>query len=364
MNPVLEGRARLAGEPLVRAAQPRAQPLQPPPARPRREDLDRAKGLAILLVVIGHLVARQPPAGNQWYVVLKEALYLFHMPFFMYLSGYVTFLSGAAGAPPSKWGRLVSRRAERLLLPFILFGMVIAVGKLVASQFLHVDNLPASLPQAVMGMVWYTDHSPATSVWYIAVLFVLCVVTPPLLRMLGGSTARLAILAMAVYLLPLPHVMYLDRVGTYFLFFVLGGLAWEQGERWLAFMDRYAWVALAALVAVCALLMMPWADSVDSRTKLLAAGLVSMPALHGVVRAIRRDPLGMLMLLGTYSFVIYLLNTVFIGLTKAVMLRFFDWDGTNFLIYAPALLLAGVLLPLLMKRYLFARIPYVDRLTS
>ena len=346
-----------------------AQGSRPPAApggsgRSRREDLDRAKGLAILLVVIGHLVAREPPAGNEWYVVLKQALYLFHMPFFMYLSGYVTFLSGAARLPPSKWGTLLSRRAERLLLPFVVFGLVIAVGKIVAARFLYVDNLPASLPQALLGMVWYTDASPATSVWYIAVLFVLCIITPPLLRMLGGSTLRLAILAAAIYLLPLPHVMYLDRVGTYFLFFVLGGLAWESGDRWLAFIDRHAWLAVSALVGVCTLLLLPWADRLDGRVGLLIAGVVSMPALHGLVRVLTRDPFGVLMLLGTYSFVIYLLNTVFIGLTKAVMLRFFDWDGANFLIYAPVLLAAGLLLPLLVKRWLFVRVPYVDRLTS
>lgn len=43
-------------------------------AKERRLDLDRAKGLAILLVVYGHIVARQAPANNEWYVWSKEAL--------------------------------------------------------------------------------------------------------------------------------------------------------------------------------------------------------------------------------------------------------------------------------------------------
>src|SRR5690606_17267113 len=136
----------------------------------------------------------------------------------------------------------------------------------------------------------------------------------------------------------------------YFLFFVLGGLAWENGDRWLAFIDRHAWLAMAALLALCALLLTPLADRLDAKAALLLAGVASMPALHGFVRAISRDPGGVLMLLGTYSFVIYLLNTVFIGLTKAVMLRFLDWDGANFLLYVPVLLAAGLLLPLLVKR--------------
>ena len=48
----------------------------------RRDDIDRAKGLAILLVVFGHLVARADPADVAWYEPLRRAVYAIHMPFF------------------------------------------------------------------------------------------------------------------------------------------------------------------------------------------------------------------------------------------------------------------------------------------
>ena len=54
-----------------------------------RPDIDRAKGLAILLVVFGHLMASGYPRGNAWYDTAKDIVYTFHMPFFMYLSGTV-----------------------------------------------------------------------------------------------------------------------------------------------------------------------------------------------------------------------------------------------------------------------------------
>src|SRR5580704_9173640 len=116
-------------------------PAQVEPHKPRRRlDLDRAKGLGILLVVIGHLVARNSPRDNDWYIALKHALYHFHMPFFMYLSGYVVFLTGAARITPAQWPDFTSRRMYRLLLPFVLFGLVILFGKLVAADFIQVDN--------------------------------------------------------------------------------------------------------------------------------------------------------------------------------------------------------------------------------
>src|SRR6478735_6063336 len=84
--------------------------------RQRRLDIDRAKGLAILLVVAGHLVAHDSPDGITWYEPLRYLLYRFHMPFFLYLSGTVAVLSGVLTAPPTSWPRQALRRAERLLL--------------------------------------------------------------------------------------------------------------------------------------------------------------------------------------------------------------------------------------------------------
>ena len=87
------------------------------------------------------------------------------MPYFMYLSGYVTFLSGAARVTPAAWPLMVSKRAFRLLLPFVIFGIAIVIGKMIAAHFMYVDNLPDSIGGALRGLLWNTDFSPATSVW-------------------------------------------------------------------------------------------------------------------------------------------------------------------------------------------------------
>jgi fucose 4-O-acetylase-like acetyltransferase len=331
--------------------------------RPRRLDLDRAKGLGILLVVIGHLVARTAPQGNEWYIALKHALYHFHMPFFMYLSGYVVFMTGAARIAPSKWPAFTRGRAYRLLLPFVLFGLAILVGKLVTSRFIAVDNLPGSLDQGLWGLVWNTDASPAESVWYIAVLFALSILTPPLLWLLRGRAALLLVFALILYVLPVPHVMYLDRVARYMSFFAMGGLASETGKAWLDLVDRYFAWALIALLGALWLALTVFA-SWDPDVALFVCGTLSMPALHGLVRHRYFSGSSLLLTLGTYTFVIYLLNTPFIGLVKGAMLKVFPWDGVNFLIYAPVLTIAGTLLPILLKRHVLSRVPALDRMTS
>jgi len=332
------------------------------PTADRRTDLDRAKGLGILLVVLGHIVARDPPLGNDWYMVLKAGIYEFHMPFFLYLSGYVTFLSGAARVAPALWPRLVARRALRLLLPFAVFGFVLVGGKLLAAHVLYVDNVPASAGAALVDLLWTTDRSPAVSVWYMFVLFIACVATPPLLWIARGRSSLVLVLALLAYGVGFPHRLYADRIAGYFVFFVLGGMAAEAGDRWLQWLDRYR-VAAQVSFAVAVVAGVAFSGHIDRQWALLVCGCLSMPALHGLIRRVPATE-RWLLVLGAYSFVIYLLNTLCIGLAKGLLLKLLPWDGSNFLVFAPALLLAGLAGPMLVKRYLFRAVPALDRITA
>jgi fucose 4-O-acetylase-like acetyltransferase len=311
----------------------------------RMKELEQAKGLAILLVVFGHLVAREDPAGVTWYEPLRMAVYLFHMPFFLYLSGYVAGLSGAAWTPPGAWPRLARARASRLLLPFLAFGLFILVGKLTLGRVVAVDNVPADFWSGLRALVWDTGRSPATSVWYMLVLFVYALALP-VLAWCGGRRVLLGV-AVLLYVLPAPPLLYLDRICLFFAFFVAGVCAASAGGRWLAAIDRWRYFAWAGFAALLLVAWSGWLPVLGSpyRLWLLAVGLAAMPALHALMRA---WPCGWLRWLGGYVFPIYLLNTICIGLTKAALLPVMAWDGAHFLLFAAALMTAGVCGPIIV----------------
>jgi len=305
-------------------------------AAQRRDDLDRAKGLAIVLVVFGHLVAREGPAGVTWYEPLRQAVYLFHMPFFLFLSGTAAALSGAADT--AHWPSLARRRAVRLLGPFAAFGLIILAGKLALGPFLAVDNLPPDPWSGLRALVWDTANSPATSVWYLFALFVFSLATPPL-RRAGGFPALLGAAAL-LYLLPAPPLLYLDRISGYFLFFAAGVLAGAHAARWDAIADRAWKPALAALLAT---LVLASRLALPHKAGMLAAGLLAMPALHGLARAWASPALSWL---GRRVLAIYLLNTICIGLAKAALLPALGWNAAGFPVLAAALMAAGLLGPI------------------
>ena len=93
-------------------------------------------------------------------------------------------------------------------------------------------------------------------------------------------------------------------------------------------------------------------------------GPLSLPALHAFVRLPGIYKSRLLLFLGAYCYVIYLFNTIFIGVTKGVMFHIMSWDGPNFLIFAPILFLAGILGPVLLKRLVFKHNKFLDTMTA
>jgi hypothetical protein len=98
---------------------------------------------------------------------------------------------------------------------------------------------------------------------------------------------------------------------------------------------------------------------------LLLCGLLSIPALHGLVRRPLVACLHWPLVLGHYAMAIYLFNTLAIGAGKALLLRFgAGWDATHFPLHVAVALALGIGVPILLKRVVFARVPWLDRLTA
>jgi fucose 4-O-acetylase-like acetyltransferase len=328
--------------------------------RGRRLDLDRGKGVAILLVVIGHIVAAAPPIGAEWYDTLRYAIYRFHMPFFFYLSGYVVWLSGALRTPDAEMPRFAARRARRLLLPFLLLGVAVLLGKLAAGRFVHVDNLPAGLLGGLRDLVVTTEDSPATFIWFLWVLFLCSIAAPPAWRRIG--TAGLLAAGFLIMTVELPPLFYLDRFARHALFFAVGIAV---AEREATLLPRFAghlplwWTLFAATLAAALAGWLPGDWS------FFACGLAAIPALHGLMLSAVMRSQHWALTLGRFTMSIYLFNVIAIGVVKAALLKLgVPWTAPGFWIHAPALTAAGLLLPILGKRLVLRRIPALDRMTD
>ena len=336
-------------------AQPRARPYwgpdlswlrrvllaEMPTVRPasRVQFLDAARGLAIILVVIGHLVGRGWPQGNYWYSYLNDVIYGFHMPLFMVLTG----MSFALSLPRfSSWPQVAAfsaKRTERLLVPYVAFGVLVLAGKLLAAHFVYVDNPAHGDVADVFRLLLMPADSVAQFLWFIYVLCGYLLTVPALFQLIGRRPMLLLAAGLALNLAPWPRLFMLDEI-VYYLPFFAGGMAlWMWREHWQRAGVAVPAVATALFVAVA---------FSNAAPKWLVGALSVLPVLW----AMRRLPAAWqdrLAWIGRASLTIYLINTIAIGLAKGLLLRVLSWDGVNFLLYFPVLTLAGVALPMLVK---------------
>ena len=117
--------------------------------------VDRAKGLAILLVVLGHIASH-----------LGGLIFSFHVPLFFFLAGIfiktnyseITYLR-------KSWNRLI--------LPFLIFGSLGFLVTLIKNIFLHRPIEP--LTESLAGMLYWADtihmHHYGLVLWFLPALF-------------------------------------------------------------------------------------------------------------------------------------------------------------------------------------------------
>ena len=329
----------------------------------RKTDITMAKGLCMILVVVGHTLAGGVPVGHEWFKQAVDHLYLFHMPFFMFLSGFLYFRPQRVEELREKYWSFTGSQAVRLLLPFFTLGLVVVIGKFAFQNILHVDGAPSSFKSALLNLFWETNDSPATFIWYIYVLFFYVALSPIIHKVFKDNFAYWIGLALIVYFLPNLDYMYLDRVAKFFIFFVLGGAVRHHEAIYSeAINQRYfLWLSIPAFLAF--LYFVPLRPELRSKPGILVAGLMAIPILLAIARKIMNSNLfsidKLVLLIGTYSYVIYLFNVIVIGVVKGVMFKFTTWNGVHFWYFIPTLIVAGIMLPILAEVLVLRHIPFI-----
>jgi fucose 4-O-acetylase-like acetyltransferase len=329
--------------------------LEIPSDRPRTRllEVDAARGLAILLVVVGHVVARDMPEGNAWYADLNDMIYLFHMPLFMVLTGITFALSLPKFAAWAELARFSFQRVERLFVPYVFFGLLIIAGKMAAARVVYVDNPPGS--DALIWLILRPNSSGVAFLWFFYVLSTYLLLIPALFQLIGRRPMLLVLLGIALNLLGRwPQYFLLDRAVEYLPFFAAGMVLWIHRAAWARVQARLLWATtllFGALLVMSIWLVVP---------KWLAGAASILPVL-GWMQRLQGRPQRWLITLGLASMAIYLINTIAIGVTKGLMLKLLPWDGINFLLYFPLLTAAGVAIPMAIRRAAKAYAPRAAR---
>lgn len=130
----------------------------------RNVTIDIAKGIGIILVVLGHLSSPQYDIG--WLSHMHAFIYQFHMPLFFFLSGM--FLK-----TEETWKVFLKKKITRLYVPYVVSNLVFLAIYVVAhflnsEQTVPIDTVKHAI-KIVLGMA-VTPLGGAT--WFLFVLFI------------------------------------------------------------------------------------------------------------------------------------------------------------------------------------------------
>jgi len=124
----------------------------------RIEWLDNAKGVAIFLVVLGHVLRGLPEGsgkGESWAVFVDAWIYTFHMPVFFLLSGL--FIESAAAKP---FGEFLDGKLRTIMYPYFVWSVL-------------QELVRSTTGAADLSEIWRIIYQPVMQYWFLYVLFLL-----------------------------------------------------------------------------------------------------------------------------------------------------------------------------------------------
>lgn len=185
----------------------------------RNEFIDFTKGVLILLVVIGHAIQYGVYRNvGFWDDPLFKAIYMFHMPMFMAVSGYLAH-NGIKTAP---LGRFIRTKLSSLLLPIIVWAVLYRV-----LVVLVLDDARGSLFSAIF-------HEIMSSLWFLWALLIGLSLTA-LANSFGRAAPGVSVL-MFLALLMMPEKGNLHLFKYTFPFFLIG---YYVASCWVDFQVRF-----------------------------------------------------------------------------------------------------------------------------
>lgn len=183
-------------------------------------DISFLQTFGIILVVLGHSFYRIPSDN-----IILRWIYVFHMPLFFFISGYLLKYTHAEINSLQLKGYF-TRKAKRLLLPYIIISSLLFVPKALMSKY---TVRPISLDwHSYIDQLIYPYHNVLGAYWFMPTLFLIFVLFIVLVKVFGkriiGSLPVLIIFALINIFMPFTKESLLNVVGVvyYMLYFLIG----------------------------------------------------------------------------------------------------------------------------------------------
>lgn len=124
--------------------------------------IDKIKGLAILLIVLGHIILWNGNEGNY----ISNYIYTFHVPIFFIISGFLYYSKRDMIFQKSN-KEIFIEKSKKILYPYFTFS-VICVVYLVIRAILNYQSI-SSIVKVIINIIFFFGYGP---LWFLPTLFI------------------------------------------------------------------------------------------------------------------------------------------------------------------------------------------------
>lgn len=313
--------------------------------------LDIAKAICIVLVVVGHYIPTNSPL---WYKTLHDVIYTFHMPLFMFASGYVYI----ATKRENGYGSFIVKKIKRLMIPYFTTSFIVISIKILTQGSMSVEN-PVT-PWSYLKMLYFPEAG--YFLWFIWALWWMFVI----ISFFKTQKSRFLffILCLILHYIPcdLPEIFCIAQCKSMIVFFMLGIFAYENiwANKFITKFRISQTVITTFIFIVGEYIYFSIHTPVNNFIGFILPYLgilfcLEISKLICQYKTITSNNL--LMVIAASSYIIYLFHTTFEGFVKAIFSKIplNDTAGYIFVIQAITVILSGIIFPVLLHKQILNR---------
>lgn len=303
-----------------------------------------AKGMGIVLVVVGHFY---PETSPTYWSEIRKIIYSFHMPLFFILSGYLY------GHGKYSYSDLIKTKAKRLIYPFVSIAGAVLIIKYVAGlvvKLVHPVNI-----DSIYALLSNPAKSYMPLLWFVYVLFLIFAIYP--LARLFLNTLSILLLLLVINAVLGNEYLVFGKALSNMPFFVVGVILRENGKlsRMATGADwRYAFVPLVMFLLAYVIQFSVNVESVYEYPTRFFLGVVGslfvINISHSISAFSDKKIKGTLIEIGYYSMSIYLFHTLFESTVRIGFLQVFKHVQAPFELIALVAITCGVAFSIVLEK--------------
>lgn len=329
-------------------------------AKQRIEEVDLLRGMAAILMILGHSFIVYPVDVTTipWCHWVEHFIYNFHMELFFVLAGAVYYCSN--------YKAFIEKKIKRILVPYVFFGFVSLILKAFGGSAINGNE---SVKEGIIKIIFHGGNY-----WFLYVLFMIFAIYPWVERALKTSRNE-ALFGLCILIIrqfsPITRIFTISSILYYLPYFITGKIVfrkiYERGNKSVSTIsDR-----MASIITISGLIIYALLDYIEIKSgrefgsilsyfraisiiatlyMIVAFVLDKEKSKHGTIYNLVTD-------CGKYSLQLYLFNGFLLTLLRIIICNIMH-------ITIPAIIVGGIwigniCITLIACKVIISRIPYL-----